>query len=144
MRAQPKTNLINLFRKRKNRKYIILITKNDNAQKNIIIDSLSFNAKVGVIGHELAHISQYTQNSIFNLICYSLSKKVKRQVETSADKICIQKGLGFPLYEFRNYTQNISIRDQKKKDNTEKYYLSIEEILDEMKRRGLAKKYFFD
>ena len=65
------------------------------------------NAKVGLLGHELAHIECYEEKSNFDLLVtglkYLLSEKFKHEFEIDTDKRTIDHGLGWQLYDFELY-----------------------------------------
>ncbi len=94
-------NLLNIFRKPINRTYAIIVSARPKPKlKSISYDSLSADSKIGVIGHELAHISyfntlstwQYIKHSIKNINKYNVDKS-----EYATDLRSIQHGLGFYL-----------------------------------------------
>lgn len=97
--ARP--TLWSIFRKPLKRKYIITISNKTNAKLTaILLENLSFNAKVGVIGHELAHISCYNSKKdvyFIGLAFKHFSKKAIDKAEFDTDKKCIEHGLGFQL-----------------------------------------------
>lgn len=128
MKAQP-CNMVNFLRGKSKRNYCILMTTNQNPGKNVVVNDLSFNAKVGVLGHELAHIYQYSTTSLAKLVGYFFSNKIRKRIESGADKLTIEHGLGYSLYEMRYYSLHLSGRAEKKNLVSKKYYLSPEEIL---------------
>jgi hypothetical protein len=90
-----------IFRKPSKRKYIITISSSTNAKlMSILLKNLNFNSQVGVIGHELAHISFYqSKRGIYfiRLAVMHLSKRAIDKFEFDTDKKCIEHGLGFQL-----------------------------------------------
>jgi len=99
LNARP--NIFALFRKAAKRKYIITISNNTNSKfSSILLSNLSFNSQIGVIGHELSHISDYNQrNGLFccKLMLMHLSKKTMDRFEYNTDMLCIKHGLGYQL-----------------------------------------------
>ena len=88
MAARPKG--IEIFRGKGTRHYIIYI--NDFPSVKLSPDSVSFNAQVGIIGHELAHIVNYEQISSLKILYVGLSyfnKKFK------AKEIRFKSSIGF-------------------------------------------------
>lgn len=68
--------------------------------KPILFENLSFNSQIGVIGHELAHISFYQSKQGFYLIKLALMHLNKRyidKIENNTDKSCIEHGLGHQI-----------------------------------------------
>jgi hypothetical protein len=97
--ARP--TLWSVFVKSSKRKYIINIS-NETIEKlqGILLSNLSFNAQIGVIGHELSHIVEYdSKRGIFfiGLALRHLSKKSMDCFEYNTDKRCIDHKLGYQL-----------------------------------------------
>jgi hypothetical protein len=90
-----------LFRSASRRKYVITISnKTDVNFTPIQLRNLSLNAQIGVIGHELGHISDYRRRSGLYFIGMgigSLSSKVTDRREYATDMRCIAHGLGYQL-----------------------------------------------
>ncbi|MBA2610763.1 MAG: hypothetical protein H0U95_02245 [Bacteroidetes bacterium] len=89
------------FRKASKRKYIITISnKTDSKFSAILLSNLSFNAQIGVIGHELSHINDYNKRYgtyFLKLLFMHLSKNKIDQFEYNTDLRCIEHGLGYQL-----------------------------------------------
>lgn len=135
MIAQPEADFI--VKSRNNRRYKIVI----NSTKETIginYEDLTFNALVGWIGHELAHITDYNKKSNGQLVQfisnYLFSRKHMKHTENCADKEAVKRGLGYALYEgVHELFRNPKIFKHYK-DRNKKYYLSPDEILAEIKR----------
>jgi len=97
--ARP--NIFACFRKANKRKYIITINNNNKSKFSaILLSNLSFNAQIGVIGHELSHISDYNKRHgiyFIKLLIMHLSKKKMDRFEYNTDLRCIAHGLGYQL-----------------------------------------------
>lgn len=97
--ARPKIWAV--FQKPIKRKYIITISNSTTLMlKPILFENLSFNSQIGVIGHELAHISFYQSKQGFYLIKLALMHLNKRyidKIENNTDKSCIEHGLGHQI-----------------------------------------------
>jgi hypothetical protein len=84
------------------------------------LKDVPFNAQIGVIGHELGHIIDYekrTKSGIFARGIDYLSHKRKKAFEYKIDSITIEKGLGWQLYEWAQYSMidnKISTEEYKK------------------------------
>ena len=66
----------------------------------ILLKNMDFNAQVGVIGHELSHISDFISKNSFGLMRVgvgNLSQKFLDRFEYRTDSICIAHGLGYQL-----------------------------------------------
>jgi len=134
MRAHP-CNMLNLFRGKSKRNYCILITTNQDPGENVVVNDLSFNSKVGVLGHELAHIYQYYTTPLAKFVGYFFSNKIRKRIECEADKLTVEHGLGYSLYAMRYYSLHLSGRAEKRNLVSKKYYLSPEEILQKIEKQ---------
>ena len=131
MTAQPK--LSSFFKSQENREYKITINTSKTA--HTILEQLSFNAVVGWIGHELAHITQYMNKSNGNLLLTGLNYLLpgyRKKFERETDLIAIQHYMGFALYEGVQFTICCSGASSSYKAYVHKYYLSPAEIISEI------------
>ena len=115
------------FRKPKNRQYTIKINRTKNsALEKAYLHNIDYNEQIGVLGHELAHITQYNSMSTiksFGLISLLFSKKAKTNLESGADLITIEHQLGHQLY-LRRLDSEIKYPHKKRS----RYYLTKEDI----------------
>ncbi|MBI5218223.1 MAG: hypothetical protein HY958_04760 [Bacteroidia bacterium] len=129
---------LSLVKRKEKRTYIIEINNNQGKKKGTDIRDLSFNALVGIIGHELGHIVYYNKKNSFNIlwmgIKYMLSKKYIRNVEHAADIETIRHGLGFSIFEFRERSLKNPKTTEEYKNKIRKFYFLPEEILMEIKK----------
>ncbi len=122
-----------VFQRQGRRHYKIFINNSDNCQ--IHIDEISFNGKIGIIGHELAHILDYEQSTGPGIMGAGLNyatARTKATFEKSIDRLTIQRGLGWQLYEWSDFAINRSAASQSYKDFKASTYLQPEEILSEI------------
>lgn len=135
MQAQPKWSF--LFKNKENRGYQILVNK-VNSITGMCYQDLSFNSLVGWIGHELAHILDYTKKDNLEMIGfiadYVISKDRMRKVERRADKETIRHGLGIQLLDGVNFFHKNKRISKEYRDKKKKYYLSPEEIIAEIRQ----------
>jgi len=127
MAARPKG--IEVFREKGKRGYIIYI--NDFPSAKISPDSISFNAQIGVIGHELAHLVDYEQTSSLKMLIVGfsyLNKKFRTKFERATDLRTINHGLLWQCYDFALYVHNSSIAPTEYINYKKKFYMSPEEI----------------
>src|SRR5690554_5340660 len=69
MQAQPKISSI--FRNKKNRKYVILISREIHIdEENFTIDDIPSDVIIGWLGHELGHLMDYQNRSSFGMIVF--------------------------------------------------------------------------
>jgi hypothetical protein len=80
----------------------------ESALVPLLLKNLPYNAQVGVIGHELAHVVQYDQMTTAGILKYAVSNISARYIdrfEYNADAICIAHGLGYQLFEWSSYVR---------------------------------------
>jgi hypothetical protein len=78
-----------IFRSAKKRKYIIFVSSYSSHMDQVIVDKLNLNAQVGVIGHELCHVSFFIKKSrlgLIRLIFGHLSSNYIDRLEYDNDK----------------------------------------------------------
>ena len=97
------------FRKRKNRTYIITIsTKSNTKLTPILFSNLTYNAQIGVLGHELGHITEYKNKDTWQLLglyLRLLNAENVNEFEFKTDRTCIEHGLGYQLHEWSQYVR---------------------------------------
>jgi len=116
--------------KNSNRKYVIYISKNVHTE-GVLLKDISFNAQIGVLGHELAHILDYegrTVKSLFGLALNYLIIKNHAKYERSIDELAIKRGLGWQELEFSDFMENKSMATARYKRFKKINYLSSSEI----------------
>lgn len=105
MNARPAPG--NIFRKKADRIYTIIVNDNKGKHKGLQYSELSSIMRTGWLGHELAHICAYTKMDAWPTLCfavkYVLSKKYVRKVERYTDLVTIEHGLALPLYLGTDY-----------------------------------------
>jgi len=116
--------------KNSNRKYVVYINKNVHTE-GVLLKDVSFNAQIGVLGHELAHILDYegrSVTSLFGLAFNYLIIKNHAKYERSIDELAIKRGLGWQELEFADFMQNRSNATARYKHFKQINYLSSAEI----------------
>lgn len=97
--------LLSMFQSAKKRTYIITISeKSTNYLDTIVFKKLNYNAQIGVLGHELCHVSDYL-NKGFGKMCNIaakelFSKRATDNFEFNTDLNCINHGLGYQLLDW--------------------------------------------
>jgi hypothetical protein len=133
MMAQPMLGF--LFHKQENRRYQIFVNKTQ-ANNGMYYKDLTFNSQVGWIGHEFAHILDYSQKSNKELLVfiskYVSSKKELKKTECEADRVAIKHGLGKQLLEGTNFFYNNKRISKAYREKKKSYYLSPDQIVTEM------------
>ncbi len=130
----------------KKRKYEIIIN-NDPKDVEIPFDKIPFQAKIGIIAHELGHVLDYQNKSLFQLIKTGLLYIIRNQekYEKSIDYLTIKKGFGWQVLAWSDYAFNHSNASASYLEFKDTYYFNpkeIEAILKSDKRykTGLAKE----
>lgn len=80
--------------------YIIISSETSKYLKHIQFDTLSFNAQIGVLGHELSHVSDFSQRGFWGILQIAfgnLSSKWLDKFEYNTDRKTIDHGLGWQL-----------------------------------------------
>ncbi len=122
-----------MFRSAKKRTYIITISgKSTTYLDTITLKNLRFNAQIGVLGHELSHISDYITKGFGKMLALGKNElfypKLVDQVEYETDLSCINHGLGYQLLDWSinvrdnlNRTNWLGARNLDKNKNIERY-----------------------
>lgn len=143
-----KPTLVRLLQSAKKRKYVITISEETNpGLEPILFEKLNFNAQVGVLGHELSHVSDFVTKGFSKMMHLLLieifSKKKVDKFESRTDHICIDHGLGFQLLDWsKSVRENLKI-DYWRGANNLKYktrderYLNPETIIEIIKQNQL-------
>lgn len=127
------------------KKYIVFIsdcTDNLLLQK-CLFKKLPYNAQIGVLGHELSHISKYYEKTslqmLTELIKYQFSKEYFNIIESTTDQDVISHSLGFQLLAWSNFQYYVKV--QMGLGNA---YLSPQKIKTEIKKNNLYKTFTID
>ncbi|MEO0473096.1 MAG: hypothetical protein AAF206_26005 [Bacteroidota bacterium] len=126
--ARPKMGSV--FKKAGKRKYQIFINNHESCE--IPLDAAPFNAQVGVIGHELAHIVDYEKrntNKIFGAGLSYATRQSKASFEKQTDRITIEHGLGWQLHHWADFVLKYSKANDKYLAFKERIYLTPKQIL---------------
>ncbi len=127
-----RATMAGVFTSKQNRSYVITISDStEPILAPLLFKNVSFNAQVGVLGHELGHITDFssmTTLQILKHVVYNVSSKYLDRFEYRTDSICIAHGLGYQLLEWSSHVRKAMNReywggpDQVHKiTNTERY-----------------------
>jgi hypothetical protein len=123
---------LNMFRKKVNWRYSIIVNNNKGRHKALPFEKLPFSMKVGWLGHELAHTLQYQQMSSGEMMIfaykYVFSKRFVRKAERYTDLLTIEHDLAYPLYIGTDYLLNRPDIDKKYRQYALLNSLSLNEI----------------
>lgn len=117
--------------KNHNRRYIIFIDNDTHHNEGVLLREVTFNAQIGVIGHELAHIMDFEKRTIKSLLLLAIDYKTLRnhaRYERSIDLYAVRRGLGWQTLEFADFIQNRSDASARYKHFKQINYLSCSEI----------------
>ena len=135
MQAQPDASF--LLKRRENRGYHIFVNNNPEPT-GIDYRELSFNALVGWLGHEFAHLIDYSSMKNRELLgfvaAYVFDKGETRRTERKADRETIKRGLGLQLLDGAHFFHRSKKVSKKYRKKNKKYYLTEEEIIANIKK----------
>lgn len=132
MQAQPRYS--SFFKKRKNREYVILISKKFHIEDDTynILD-VADKIMIGWIGHELGHIMDYKRRSAVGMLIFGFKylffHKHIQTVERTADTFAVKHGMGEYILATKNFILNHSNISPTYKSRIKRLYLSPEEIM---------------
>lgn len=130
LNARPTVGSL-FFRRKSKRTYIIRIKPNEG-DSIATLEEVGFNGAVGVLGHELNHVVDYSNRGFFGIIGRLFnygSKKGKQKFEGEIDRMTVEKGLGWQLYDWEDYVLNKSNAKEKYKAYKKAIYYTPEEII---------------
>ncbi len=100
----------NIFRRGDKRLYIITISdKTISRLEPILFNQLSYEAQIGVAGHELSHVADFRRRNFFSLLRVgwgNFSSRYLDRLEYKTDSICIQHGLATNLLAWSQFVRN--------------------------------------
>ena len=100
-------SIISVFKRSRNRKYIITISdRSKDILTPLLLKNLDFNAQIGVLGHELSHVADFSGKNSFGLLRIALgnlSEKFLTRFEFQTDSTCIAHGLGYQLLAWSTF-----------------------------------------
>lgn len=141
MEARPKYG--SLIRSRKKRSYHVFVNI-DKSSTGVLISDMNPDQRIGLIGHEFAHILDYSTKSSFRLIWegmkYILSKKFRRKFERETDLRTIENGLGAELEQFSIFIHTDTNITHHYRKRLEEFYMTTDEITScKKKKKGKRK-----
>ena len=113
---KTKINFWSILNRRDRRKYTVIIsTKSEPKLEPLLFNNLPEQARIGILGHELSHVSDFSKKSFFQCMGVGLghlSQSYLDSLEFHTDKLCIQHGLGPQLRAWSSF-----IRETMKVEN---------------------------
>jgi hypothetical protein len=136
--AQTTVTFGSIFKKI-DKQYLVFI--NDDIMKTgMLLSDAPFDAQVAVLGHELAHVTDFKTRGFFDMVWWGLSYLVVKQrtrIEIRTDKATIRHGLGWPLYYWADFVLNHSKANKRYKRIKQTKYMLPDEILEYIKKLNL-------
>ena len=100
-----------LFKVHQKRDYEITISNSTEQMLTpILFQNLPFNAQIGIIGHELGHVIEFSSMVTLSILKHganSVSSKYVDHFEFETDSICIAHGLGYQLLAWSTYVRHV-------------------------------------
>ena len=104
-----KPNFAGVFKRKDHRTYIITISNETiDTLRPLLLQNLTFEQQVGVIGHELSHVVDFNSKNFPQTLGVGIghiSKKYLDKMEFNTDRICIQHGLGKYLLAYSKHVR---------------------------------------
>lgn len=104
-----------LFETQANRHYVITISDSTEPMLTpMLFKNLSFNAQIGVMGHELGHVTDFSRMTTMQIVGHVVKNVSARYIdrfEFNTDNICINHGLGYQLLEWSSYVRKTMNRE---------------------------------
>ena len=104
-----KPNFAGVFKRKDHRTYIITISNETiDTLRPLLLQNLTFEQQVGVIGHELSHVVDFNSKNFPQTLGIGIghiSKKYIDKMEFNTDRICIQHGLGKYLLAYSKHVR---------------------------------------
>jgi hypothetical protein len=135
--STAKTTIAFLSILKSNDKHYIIYINNNKSKNGLLLQDASFNAQVGAIGHELAHVTNFKRKNFLQMCFWGIKyifKKLKLRIENNTDISTIKHGLGYQLYDFVDFVLNHSSATESYKIFKKKNYLSPDQILQYIKK----------
>jgi hypothetical protein len=127
------------------RSYNIFINNNEYFE-GILLSDVPFNAQLGVIGHEIAHVLDYENQNFLGIMRIGidyLDVDKKIEYERSVDMLTISKGLGWQLHDWAQYSMYESLKaTESYKEFKRKTYMNPTQIVEVMKNRDMYELFF--
>jgi hypothetical protein len=126
-----KPSLASVFLPKDQRIYTVTILERaEDPENEALIKNLDRKMRIGVFGHELGHVLQYSKRNSFSLLktlALYLMDPYKRKLERAADQQAIKHGLGEELLRHAEYIRLIPEYIDKRPE-LNRDYLKPEEI----------------
>lgn len=92
-----------VFKRPEKRRFVMVFNQNRGKSRGVPLQKLTFNARVGLFAHELAHIVDYLHMHTGQIVWFGLqylTRKGKVRIEHRIDRMVVWKGMGTQIYCF--------------------------------------------
>jgi hypothetical protein len=132
---------LNLFRLRRNWIYDVYISEEAPEQlSHNLFTRFSFNAQIGILGHELAHTLFYQDKTASDMIVvgvqYLVSDPYKGKFEQDTDRSTIAHGLGWQVLEYATHYRRNPRLSAREITAMDQFYLNPSLVINYMKGCG--------
>ncbi len=132
MQAQPLVST--LLKPKAERGYLIKISRYfKDEDKPLPIEQIPQEVLIGWVGHELGHVMDYLNRSIWEMAEYGLgylfSRRYMMQAERTADLFAISHGLGNKIVVTKNFILDHTYLPERYKEKIRRLYVSPEETV---------------
>jgi hypothetical protein len=113
------------------RSYRIMVDTLDPASEGKLFKELPFQARIGIMAHELAHVLDYSQRGFAGILRYGvryLFKGQREELEARTDRIAVERGFGWQLLAFKEHLRTKAELDPNYRAYKERVYLSHQEL----------------
>lgn len=120
---------------------VIISSKSMEELEPILLHNLSFNAQVGVLGHELGHTVYYldkTSIQHLGIAIQYMTSSFRKEFERDTDQRTIEHGLGYQLHSWSKEV-NEAFKGDTNESTMDSTYYSPSEIKDAIKQLRLYK-----
>lgn len=137
-------SISSMFKKKDKWEYLVIISNHSNEEmETILLKNLSFNAQIGIIGHELGHTVFYLNKKLGDMIGIGfnyINKKYRADFEKDTDRRAVDHGLGWQLYDYAIFSRSLPDMTRENIDWIDQYYMNGASIMNYMRSHPLYKK----
>ena len=130
LEARPAVGSV--FKRKAKRRYQVIINANEERIKRAALKYAPFNAQVGILAHEFAHIRLYNKKNMFALMgigfSYFVSRKFREKFEKENDRETISRDFGWQVHNFTSYLLNDAGISAKYRKYKERVYYTPDEL----------------
>ena len=132
MQAQPIVGTI--FKPKAERGYVIKVSRYFKGENQPLpIEKIEQKVLIGWLGHELGHVMDYLDRSVWEMakfgLGYLFSRRYLMQAERTADLFAISHGLGDKIVATKNFILDHAYLPERYKEKIRRLYVSPEETL---------------